>query len=235
MYRILLALLVAAVVLTVLVKLLKANWRDVGTRTRQAGADLATQGKDLATRGKDRSAELAARGLDRSAELADHAREQAAALQQQTQALRDKAADVAGGLAGRHGDQLARHLERTLLVPAAVTRVAPVAAAGMRRAALFDAVDPDPGAGEAAAWHYQAMGTVRLVVAADPRDPDRSAVGVTSYEVVMGDPQGAQATEHALDEVLAELTAQGLTAQPVQRAFVGAEDADGTRRAAPLT
>ena len=51
------------------------------------------------------------------------------------------------------------------------------------------------------------------------------------YEVVMGDPQGGPATEHALDEIRAELESHGLAVEQVQRRFT---DADGIRWAAPL-
>jgi hypothetical protein len=201
-YRTLLILLAVTVVLTAVVRLLRTNWRSVGKR---AG---------------------------------DVVKERADDVSAQADLWRDKATGVVravGTPAGRPDGQL----ERTFVVPAPATQVAPIVAAAMRRAPLFDAVDAQPtagpgapdGGGEAAAYVYEALGTVRLVVTADPRDPGRALVGVASYEVVMGDPQGGPATGHALDEIHAELTGHGLAVQQVHRLFT---DAGGIRWAAPL-
>ena len=236
MYRTLLILLAVVAVLTVVVRLLRTNWRSVGKRARETAADAAATGRQTGARWGESGREAAGALAERAGDVV---KERAADLSSHREVWRDKAADVADGLGNKPAERLAGLLERTFVVAAPATQVAPVVAAAMRRAPLFDAVAAQAaagpgapaGAGEVAAYVYEALGTVRLVVTADPRDPGRAMVGVARYEVVMGDPQGGPATEHALDEIHAELESHGLAVEQVQRRFT---DADGIRWAAPL-
>ena len=248
MYRTLLIVLLVAGGLTLAVKLLRANWRDAGRQARDLGTDLVAKGRDAGEPLAERAGELGARAGERASDLGARAGELGERGLERTEALRDKAAELAGAVTARHGDRLAARLERTLVVDAPVEQVAPLVAAAMTQAPLFDAVPVEPD--EQAAWVYEALGTVRLALTADPRataghataapSAQRCVVGVVRYDVVMGEPQGGPATEHAIDQVLGVLATHELTVQQIQRAFAGpglgaADDtSDGPRTAGPL-
>ncbi len=59
-------------------------------------------------------------------------------------------------------------------------------------------------------------------------------IGVTSYEVVMGDPQGGSPVEHALDRIAGVLATHELPFEQIQRSFTGTTDSDGVRYVRPL-
>ncbi len=238
MYRTLLIVLLVAGGLTLAVKLLKANWRDAGRQARDLGTDLVAKGREAGEQVGERAGALGARAGERASDLGAKAGELGERGLDRAEALRDKAAELAGSVTARHGDRLAARLERTLVVDAPVEQVAPLVAAALAQAPLFDAVPAE--AGEQAAWVYEALGAVRLALTADPRPGGGSLVGVVRYDVVMGEPQGGPATEHALDQVLGVLATHELPVEQIHRPFTGsapgtAEDTtDGPRIAGPL-